>query len=277
MRQTPAPLTRSSISPVLGRIHIVSFLFIFTHIMDDSIPSLSAGAVGSRFVSQEELDTAKARREEQWKAAYARLGQEPPPQPAEDVFDGRSLAEKLAANRAAKQEEWEERNKLGNQFRALEEDEVLFLDSLAEKQREEERLRKEMEGEELKNFRQAVAARENALKPPPLATEASTAPPANKGKSTASAPVKRDSKKTLKGVLVKKKPKAAEAKSSADGKGSIDMKSSTGANTSTDVKPSTNAKGRTDTKSHVSLADRSSADDVGKPPAKRRKVENPTS
>ena len=36
----------------------------------------------------------------------------------------------------------------------MEEDEVLFLDSLAEKQREEERLRKEMEGEELKNFRQ---------------------------------------------------------------------------------------------------------------------------
>ena len=42
----------------------------------------------------------------------------------------------------------------GNQFRALEEDEVLFLDSVLEKQREEERLRKEMEGEELKNFRE---------------------------------------------------------------------------------------------------------------------------
>lgn len=84
--------------------------------MDDSIPSLSAGAVGSRFVSQEELDTAKAKRDEQWKAAYARsfaelhrillpqltneltfrLGQEPPPQPVEDVFDGRSLAEVCA-------------------------------------------------------------------------------------------------------------------------------------------------------------------------------------
>ncbi|KAI0814843.1 NEFA-interacting nuclear protein NIP30 [Irpex lacteus] len=124
--------------------------------MDDAIPSISTGAVGSRFVSQNEIDTAKARRDEQWKAAYARLGQEPPPQPVEDVFDGRSLAEKLAANRAAKQEEWEERNKLGNQFRALEEDEVLFLDSVLEKQREEERLRQEMDGEELKNFRQCV-------------------------------------------------------------------------------------------------------------------------
>ena len=40
--------------------------------MDDALPSISSGTVGSRFVSQEELDTAKARRDEQWKAAYAR-------------------------------------------------------------------------------------------------------------------------------------------------------------------------------------------------------------
>jgi len=36
------------------------------------IPSLSDGLVGSRFVTQDEIDSAKARREEQWKAAYAR-------------------------------------------------------------------------------------------------------------------------------------------------------------------------------------------------------------
>ncbi|KAH9898063.1 hypothetical protein C8Q73DRAFT_683558 [Cubamyces lactineus] len=81
--------------------------------MDDAIPSISTAGVGSRFVSQAELEDAKAKRDEQWKAAYARLGQEPPPQPTDDAYDGRSLAEKLAANRAAKQEEWEERNKLG--------------------------------------------------------------------------------------------------------------------------------------------------------------------
>jgi hypothetical protein len=82
--------------------------------MDDSIPSISTGTVGSRFVSSNDIETAKARRDEQWKAAYARqdtsfpihtarswsdsvctsrLGQEPPPQPVEDSFDGRSLAE----------------------------------------------------------------------------------------------------------------------------------------------------------------------------------------
>jgi hypothetical protein len=35
----------------------------------------------------------QARRDEQWKAAYARLGMEPPPQQQEDFSDGRSLAE----------------------------------------------------------------------------------------------------------------------------------------------------------------------------------------
>jgi hypothetical protein len=57
------------------------------------IPSLSDRPVGSRFVSQDEIDLAKQRKEEQWKAAYARLGQDPPPQQQEDVYDGRSLAE----------------------------------------------------------------------------------------------------------------------------------------------------------------------------------------
>lgn len=78
--------------------------------MEESlIPSLSGGVVGSRFVTQDEVETAKVRREEQWKAAYARfvihfaaklpsytqnsLGQEPPPVQQEEVYDGRSLAE----------------------------------------------------------------------------------------------------------------------------------------------------------------------------------------
>ena len=78
---------------------------------EEAIPSISTGAVGSRFISQSDLETAKARRDEQWKAAYARfafctslthaysndlllrLGQEPPPPPQEDAYDGRSLAE----------------------------------------------------------------------------------------------------------------------------------------------------------------------------------------
>jgi hypothetical protein len=43
--------------------------------MDDTIPLTglqTSGSVSSRFVSQNELDEAKKRKDEEWKAAYAR-------------------------------------------------------------------------------------------------------------------------------------------------------------------------------------------------------------
>ncbi|KAK0233250.1 N-terminal domain of NEFA-interacting nuclear protein NIP30-domain-containing protein [Armillaria fumosa] len=169
--------------------------------MEEAIPSLSSGVIGSRFVSQDDIESAKSKREEQWKAAYARLGQEPPPQQVEDSYDGRSLAEKLAANKIAKQEEYEEKTKLANQFRALEEDEIMFLDSIRERELEEERQRKQLDGEEVKSFKEAVAARTSASNPPPIHTKAAVSPPTI-------AP-KKDIKKGLKGVIVKKKGKSA--------------------------------------------------------------------
>jgi hypothetical protein len=72
--------------------------------------NISEGTVGSRFVTQDEIESARARKDEQWKAAYARharidchlelelisrrLGQEPPQlQQTDETYDGRSLAE----------------------------------------------------------------------------------------------------------------------------------------------------------------------------------------
>ncbi|KAJ7169994.1 N-terminal domain of NEFA-interacting nuclear protein NIP30-domain-containing protein [Mycena filopes] len=168
------------------------------------IPSLTAAGIGSRFVSQDDVDTAKQRRDEQWKAAYARLGMEPPPQQQEDFSDGRSLAEKLAANKIAKQEEWEEKTKLANQFRALEEDEIMFLDSVRERQEEEERQRKEKDGEEVQNFKEAVAARNIVVNnPPPTAPKPAAAAPSKPTTTSAR------KKGPLKGVVVKKKVKPA--------------------------------------------------------------------
>jgi len=180
--------------------------------MEESlVPSLSSGVVGSRFVTQDEIEVAKARREEQWKAAYARLGQVPPQQ-QEDSYDGRSLAEKLAANKIAKQEAWEEKNKLANQFRALEEDEIMFLDSIRERQQEEERIRKERDGEEVKNFKEAVAARTSAAAN--SAAISITASASNVvAKPRPSVTTKKDTKRTLKGVVVKKKAKIVPADS----------------------------------------------------------------
>ncbi|KAG6381285.1 hypothetical protein JVT61DRAFT_5690 [Boletus reticuloceps] len=232
--------------------------------MEEGLPTVAVTGVASRFVSQTDIEAARTRREEQWRAAYARsvrtihttlarvrssvfrLGQEPPPQPTEDAFDGRSLAEvsclpswptavltltttetgceqgKILANtqwwlmdtwQAAKQEEWEEKTKLANQFRALEEDEIMFLDSIREKQAEEERLRKLQDGEELSDFRKAVAARESAINNPPPVVSKPPAPSKPGGddqtKVTLPPPKKEVSvKQALKGVIVKRKPKA---------------------------------------------------------------------
>ncbi|QRV78774.1 hypothetical protein RhiJN_06789 [Ceratobasidium sp. AG-Ba] len=169
------------------------------------LAGLSAtGSVASRFVSQSEIESAKERREADWKAAYARLGQEPPPRQAEDEkYDGRSLYEKLQSNKVAKQEEWEQKNKLSNQFRALDEDEIHFLDGIMEEKITKEKKRKDEENEELQNYRAAVAekaAQQSAAPPTPAAP--------SKPSSASSAPTKTQPKKNqkslLKGAIVRK-------------------------------------------------------------------------
>ncbi|KAI1172905.1 hypothetical protein F4777DRAFT_559906 [Nemania sp. FL0916] len=67
----------------------------------------------------------------------------------------RSLYEILQANKAAKQAAFEEQNRIRNQFRALDDDEIEFLHGVSdEKHAEEERVRRETE-ERLASFRKA--------------------------------------------------------------------------------------------------------------------------
>ncbi|KAF4856103.1 hypothetical protein CGCSCA4_v000855 [Colletotrichum siamense] len=90
---------------------------------------------------QKELDAERKRREE------ARV---------KAVEGGeRSLYDVLQANKAAKQAAFEEANKIKNQFRPLDDDEIEFLDEVREAKRaEEERVRRETE-EGLAAFRKA--------------------------------------------------------------------------------------------------------------------------
>jgi len=90
----------------------------------------------------------------------------------------------------------------------------MFLDSIRERQEEEERQRKERDGEEVKNFKEAVAARTSAINQPLQTTSAQRSAPV----ATKSLTVKRDSKKVLKGVVVKKKPKPAVSPNVSDTK-----------------------------------------------------------
>lgn len=104
-------------------------------------------------------NTTGGKRSEEWAAVQAQIEEDRRrrQQQREEAQSGegdKSLYEVLQANKAAKQAAFEEASKLKNQFRALDDDEVEFLDGVRERRRaEEERLRRETE-EGLKGFRE---------------------------------------------------------------------------------------------------------------------------
>jgi hypothetical protein len=55
------------------RDYLNSIIIIIVIMADEALPSISTGIVGSRFISQSDVEAARTRREEQWKAAYARF------------------------------------------------------------------------------------------------------------------------------------------------------------------------------------------------------------
>lgn len=125
---------------------------------DEPINLVLSSQVASRFVSSSDLENARLKREEEWKATYERLGQEPPPMPKEE-YDGRSLYEKLKETKDKKQEAFEEKLKFKNQFRALDDEEVAFLDDAAEEKRAIEMAKQEEIQKEMKRFKEAIASR----------------------------------------------------------------------------------------------------------------------
>lgn len=76
--------------------------------------------------------------------------------------EGKSLYEVLQANKAAKQDAFEESIRLKNQFRALDDDEVDFLDSVHESSRAKEAAQKAETAEQLEVFRRQREAVEQA-------------------------------------------------------------------------------------------------------------------
>ncbi|GAA5944687.1 PSME3-interacting protein [Sporobolomyces koalae] len=149
----------------------------------------STSSVASRFVSSTELEQAAARRAEEWKQAYARIGEEPPKPQEDEVYDGRSLWEKLQENKSKKQEAFEEQLKFKNHFRALDEEEISFLDSMIDENNDEEQERQRLIKQELESFRKAVTARSVPVPPPtvpsPSSTSSSNLNSATRGTSSA--------------------------------------------------------------------------------------------
>ena len=82
-----------------------------------------------------------------------------------DSNDGKTLYEILQANKAAKQEAFEESIKLKNQFRALNDEEVDFLEETRERERAEEDKIREEERKGLEEFRKAREQEEKHVEP----------------------------------------------------------------------------------------------------------------
>ncbi|KAF2209370.1 hypothetical protein CERZMDRAFT_4148, partial [Cercospora zeae-maydis SCOH1-5] len=76
---------------------------------------------------------------------------------------GKSLYETLQANKAAKQEAFEQSVRLSNQFQSLDEDDVAYLDSVLESTREQEAAVKRETKEQLDAFRQQQLEAERKL------------------------------------------------------------------------------------------------------------------
>ncbi|KAI0850606.1 hypothetical protein F5Y00DRAFT_34032 [Daldinia vernicosa] len=79
--------------------------------------------------------------------------------------ENKTLYDILQANKAAKQAAFEEKTRISNQFRALDDDEIDFLESMRDERRvEEERVKRETE-ERLASFRQAQKATSGTAAP----------------------------------------------------------------------------------------------------------------
>ncbi|KAK3576369.1 hypothetical protein CHS0354_018917 [Potamilus streckersoni] len=110
----------------------------------------SSGLTLKSFVSEDELEEKRRKRQEEWEKV--RRPDEPLDVPEEEV-DTRSLYERLQEQKDKKQQEYEEKFKFSNQVRGLDEDEAGFLEFVSEKQEEINRKKTEEESSIMKEIR----------------------------------------------------------------------------------------------------------------------------
>ncbi|ODN91467.1 hypothetical protein L198_05985 [Cryptococcus wingfieldii CBS 7118] len=180
--------------------------------MDQSLFQATAGHISSRFQTQEDVEVARENKKKEWEDAYKRIGQEPPPQEPEEEHDGRTLYERLQTQKEIKNEEWDTKMKLSNQWRGLNAEEKRFLQDKEEEKRRAQKEIETRETEELRQYRERLAERKGGIgsdaPPPPTSAPAAKVVakkvPVKDGK-------KKDVKTLMKGVVVKKKAKAPVA------------------------------------------------------------------
>ncbi|XP_032086286.1 PSME3-interacting protein isoform X2 [Thamnophis elegans] len=106
--------------------------------------------INKRFVSEAELEERRKRRQEEWEKVRK---PEDPKECPEEVYDPRSLYERLQEQKDKKQQEFEEQFKFKNMVRGLDEEESKFLDEVSRQQVLIEKQRHEEDLKELNEYR----------------------------------------------------------------------------------------------------------------------------
>ncbi|PUU75365.1 N-terminal domain of NEFA-interacting nuclear protein NIP30-domain-containing protein [Tuber borchii] len=113
---------------------------------------MSSGFVSAGTAIPEDT-SSESPRPDPWSVAQAAVEAAKKPKEEEEAQDDRSLYEILQANKAKKQEEFEEKLKFKNQFKTLDEDDVDYLDSILKTEKAVEDARKEELESRLDDFR----------------------------------------------------------------------------------------------------------------------------
>merc|ERR1712018_613690 len=106
--------------------------------------------MSSGFVSENVLEEARKKRQEEWEKV--RTASEPKEAP-EPQYDSRSLFERLEENKRKKQEEYDKEHDIKNVVRGIDDDEAAFLDKVDEIKSEAEYQRIKEERRELEEYK----------------------------------------------------------------------------------------------------------------------------
>ncbi|XP_069757481.1 PSME3-interacting protein [Narcine bancroftii] len=108
--------------------------------------------IKKRFVTEAELDERRKVRQEEWEKVRK---PDDPEECPEEVYDPRSLYERLQEQKEKKQSEFEEQLKFKNMVRGLNEDETNYLDEVSRQRLLLEKQRRDEDDKELKEYRSA--------------------------------------------------------------------------------------------------------------------------
>lgn len=106
-----------------------------------------------KFVSQDEIEKARQKRQEEWDKVRK---PDDPEEAPEEKHDPRSLYEQLQANKSKADGEYEERMRLSSQVKGLDEGESDFLDYVSQKKEEITKRREQENAEMVQEVREAM-------------------------------------------------------------------------------------------------------------------------